>query len=70
MPGYTDVFPVKSLSGLPSGRLPMWHLFLDLNPTTAQYAISLIVHWKKEKENTMTCVRVVLSENLGNYLMN
>lgn len=70
VPSYTDGFPVECLPGLPSGHLHMGHLFLHLNPTTPQYAISLIVHGKKEKKNTVTCVCVVLSENLGNYLMN
>lgn len=67
VPGYTDGFPVECL---PLGHLLMGHLFLHLNPTTPQYAMPLIVHWKKEKESTVTCVCVVVSENLGNYLMN
>lgn len=67
---YTNVCPVEWLSELPPGYLHIRHLFLHLNPTSPLCAISLIVHWKKEKENNMTCVYVVLSENLGNYLMN
>lgn len=67
---YISVFPVKCQSGLPSGHLHRWRLFLHLNPTTPQRAISLIAHQKKREGEQCDRVYVVLSENLGNYLMN